>query len=63
MNFAGWSFLVGVLIFSGTLYALAFTEIRWLGTITPIGGVALIVGWFTLAFAAGPGVKIRGNES
>ncbi len=63
MNFAGWSFLVGVLIFSGTLYALAFTEIRWLGAITPIGGVALIVGWFALAFAAGPGVKIRGNES
>ena len=50
---AGWSFLVGTLIFSGTLYALALTGIRWLGAITPIGGVALIVGWFLLAASAG----------
>lgn len=53
LSIAGWSFLLGVLIFSGTLYALAFTGIRWLGAITPIGGVALIVGWFGLAVAAG----------
>jgi uncharacterized membrane protein YgdD (TMEM256/DUF423 family) len=57
LNLAGWSFLVGVLIFSGTLYALAFTGIRWLGAITPIGGLALIVGWFALAVAAGSTVK------
>ncbi len=53
LDFAGWSFLVGVLIFSGTLYALAFTGLRWLGAITPIGGLGLIAGWFALAIAAG----------
>ena len=46
-----WAF--GILIFSGTLYALALTEIGWLGAITPIGGVALIAGWVLLALAAG----------
>ena len=43
LSVAGWSFLVGTLIFSGTLYALALTGIRWLGAITPIGGIGLIV--------------------
>jgi uncharacterized membrane protein YgdD (TMEM256/DUF423 family) len=57
LNLAGWLFLVGVLIFSGTLYALAFTGIHWLGMITPIGGLALIAGWFALAIAAGPAIK------
>ena len=46
-----WAF--GILVFSGTLYALALTEIGWLGAITPIGGVALIAGWVLLALAAG----------
>jgi uncharacterized membrane protein YgdD (TMEM256/DUF423 family) len=59
---AGWSFLVGVLIFSGTLYALAFTGIRWLGAITPIGGLGLIVGWFALVFTSGPASKGMGEE-
>lgn len=49
---AGYAWLVGVAIFSGTLYALALTEIRWLGAITPIGGVALIAGWVLLIPAA-----------
>lgn len=48
---AFWMFLVGTTIFSGTLYLLAVTGIRWLGAITPIGGVALIVGWCCLAYA------------
>ncbi len=59
---AGWSFLVGTLIFSGTLYGLSLSEIRWLGAITPIGGVALIVGWFALAIAAGSAAKVTGPE-
>ena len=59
---AGWSFLLGTLIFSGTLYALAFTGIRWLGAITPIGGVFLILGWFALAVAAGSGPKVVAVE-
>ena len=49
---AGWLFVIGIVIFSGTLYLLAFTGVRWLGAITPIGGVAFIAGWVCLALAA-----------
>ncbi len=49
---AGWSFFVGILLFSGSLYALALTGVTTLGAITPIGGVALLVGWAALAVAA-----------
>lgn len=42
-------FLVGILIFSGSLYVLAATNTRWLGAITPIGGVSFIAGWLWLA--------------
>jgi uncharacterized membrane protein YgdD (TMEM256/DUF423 family) len=42
------SFLIGILIFSGSLYLLAFTNVRWLGAITPFGGVSFIVGWVWL---------------
>ncbi|MGM0575110.1 MAG: DUF423 domain-containing protein [Myxococcota bacterium] len=48
---AGWAFLAGIVIFSGTLYLLVLTGSAWLGAITPIGGTALIVGWLALAFA------------
>ena len=48
----GWAFVVGTLVFSGSLYLLAFTGVRWLGAITPIGGVTLILGWALLAAAA-----------
>ena len=56
LNLAGWSFLVGIVIFSGSLYILALTGLRWLGAITPIGGVAFLVGWLALAVSA------RGSE-
>lgn len=49
---AGWLFLAGIAIFSGSLYLLTFTGKSWLGAITPIGGVALIAGWICLAVAA-----------
>lgn len=49
---SGWAFIVGVIIFSGSLYALSFTGIKWLGVITPLGGAAFIVGWSCLAIAA-----------
>ncbi|MCC6454309.1 MAG: DUF423 domain-containing protein [Caldilineaceae bacterium] len=49
---AGWLFVFGILIFSGSLYLLAFTGVRWLGAITPIGGVAFIAGWACLAWVA-----------
>lgn len=51
LHVAGWGFAVGTLIFSGSLYALAITDIRQLGAITPIGGVAFMVGWIALAIA------------
>lgn len=46
-----WSlFFAGILIFSGTLYVLAVTNVKWLGAITPIGGLCLLGGWLLLAF-------------
>lgn len=52
MNIAGTAFIIGVAIFSGSLYALSLTGIKWLGAITPLGGVAFIAGWGCLAIAA-----------
>lgn len=52
LGVAGWSFLLGILIFSGSLYALALSGVKVLGAITPIGGVAFLVGWAALAVAA-----------
>jgi uncharacterized membrane protein YgdD (TMEM256/DUF423 family) len=49
---AGWSFFAGTLVFSGTLYILAASGIKWLGAITPIGGLALMAGWFCCFMAA-----------
>ena len=46
-----WSFLMGILLFSGSLYLLAFTNLRWLGAITPFGGISFIVGWLWLVLA------------
>ncbi len=49
---AGWLFLGGTVLFSGSLYALTLSGVRALGAITPFGGVAFIAGWLTLAWAA-----------
>jgi uncharacterized membrane protein YgdD (TMEM256/DUF423 family) len=49
---AGWAFITGTLIFSGSLYALALTGTTMFGAITPIGGVGLLIGWACLAFFA-----------
>jgi len=51
-NAAGWLFVAGTVLFSGSLYALTLSGIRALGAITPLGGVAFIAGWLTLAWAA-----------
>ena len=51
-TWAGYSFAIGVVLFSGTLYAMALGGPRWLGAVTPLGGVALMVGWGALALAA-----------
>ncbi len=47
---AGWLFVAGIAIFSGSLYALALSGTRWLGAITPIGGVCFLAGWGALAW-------------
>ncbi|HAC63828.1 MAG TPA: DUF423 domain-containing protein [Cyanothece sp. UBA12306] len=53
MVVAGWAFILGIIIFSGSLYILSLTGIKWLGAITPLGGVAFLIGWTSLAIAAG----------
>jgi uncharacterized membrane protein YgdD (TMEM256/DUF423 family) len=45
-----WCLFCGVVIFSGTLYVLAITNLKWLGAITPVGGVLMMVGWLLMAF-------------
>jgi uncharacterized membrane protein YgdD (TMEM256/DUF423 family) len=52
LNGAGWLFVIGTLLFSGSLYALGLSGVRWLGAITPFGGIALLGGWLCLAWAA-----------
>jgi len=49
---SGWLFLIGIAVFSGSLYLLAITGIKWLGAVTPLGGLAFIAGWGCLAAAA-----------
>lgn len=51
LHWAGWMFTAGIIIFSGSLYLMALTGTRWLGAITPIGGVAFIGGWLAMAVA------------
>ena len=45
LEYSGYAFTLGIVIFSGSLYLLALSNVRWLGAITPIGGLALIAGW------------------
>ena len=49
---AGWSFTAGILVFSGSLYLMVFTGARGRGAITPVGGVAMLVGWFCCILTA-----------
>jgi uncharacterized membrane protein YgdD (TMEM256/DUF423 family) len=51
LRMAGFAFITGVLIFSGSLYTLSLSGIKWLGAITPIGGAAFLLGWGCLAVA------------
>jgi uncharacterized membrane protein YgdD (TMEM256/DUF423 family) len=51
LRWSGWLFLFGMTVFSGSLYLLSVSGIRWLGAITPIGGVAMVAGWLLLAWA------------
>jgi uncharacterized membrane protein YgdD (TMEM256/DUF423 family) len=49
---AGWLFVVGTVLFSGSLYILALTGTRWWGAVTPLGGVAFLAGWLCFALVA-----------
>ena len=51
-HWAGWLFVAGTILFSGSLYALALSGARWLGAITPLGGAAFLAGWVCLLVAA-----------
>ncbi|MBI4417963.1 MAG: DUF423 domain-containing protein [Ignavibacteriales bacterium] len=46
---SGWAFVAGIALFSGSLYIVGLTDARWLGLITPLGGLAFLAGWFYLA--------------
>jgi len=50
--FAGWLFVAGITVFSGSLYLLALSGARWLGAITPLGGLAFLAGWLCLTWGA-----------
>jgi uncharacterized membrane protein YgdD (TMEM256/DUF423 family) len=51
LTYAGWLMLAGVLLFSGSLYLLAITGFRWLGMITPLGGMSFLCAWFLVCLA------------
>lgn len=55
-----WCFLAGILVFSGSLYLLSVTGIGRLGMITPLGGLAFLVGWLTLGLAVLRGGQLHG---
>jgi uncharacterized membrane protein YgdD (TMEM256/DUF423 family) len=50
IRIAGWCFVTGIVLFSGSLYIVALTGTRWVGAITPLGGAAFLAGWIALAW-------------
>ena len=52
INWSGWLICAGIVLFSGSLYLLSIGGIRWLGAITPLGGLSFLAGWILLAIAA-----------
>ena len=56
LKWSGWLMLAGILIFSGTLYVLSISGLRWLGAVTPIGGLCFIASWILLAVAVWKGM-------
>ncbi|HKK45756.1 MAG TPA: DUF423 domain-containing protein [Balneolaceae bacterium] len=56
LKWSGWLMIAGIIIFSGSLYILSLSGIRWLGAITPIGGLCFIISWLLLALAVWKGV-------
>jgi uncharacterized membrane protein YgdD (TMEM256/DUF423 family) len=60
LQIAGWCFLLGIILFSGSLYLIVFTGLREFGAITPVGGVAFVLGWIFLAFS---GIRTNSEKS
>ncbi len=52
VNASGWAIFIGIILFSGSLYALSLTGLKFFGPITPLGGLSFLVGWILLAMAA-----------
>lgn len=52
VQLSGWAFVLGIAVFSGSLYLLSVTGVRWLGAITPIGGIAFLTSWVLLFLAS-----------
>ncbi|MGQ0810906.1 MAG: DUF423 domain-containing protein [Nitrospiraceae bacterium] len=59
VELSGWLFALGIILFSGSLYAVSLSGIQWLGAITPLGGVAFIGGWVLLGWRYWQGVEER----
>ena len=55
VHLAGYLFVAGIIVFSGSLYTLCLTRARWIGAVTPLGGLALLAGWICLALGAAKG--------
>ena len=47
-RWAGWAFIIGILLFSGSLYLVSLAGVRWMGAVTPLGGLAFLIGWSCL---------------
>jgi uncharacterized membrane protein YgdD (TMEM256/DUF423 family) len=52
INWAGWLMFIGIIVFSGSLYLLAILDLKWIGILTPIGGVSFIMAWVLIAIFA-----------
>lgn len=66
LRWAGWIMFAGILIFSGSLYALSLSGMRWLGMITPLGGLCFMIAWGLMAWGIGgnsAGIKGNGEEN
>lgn len=55
LGWAGWLFVIGTVLFSGSLYTLAVTGVRWWGAVTPLGGLCFLAGWLCLAWGVATG--------